>query len=231
MNAFVNVDASCAALVSSWLAAKFASTGLHSGDPEVKRLQSLAQLGVDIYQAGLQLEENKMRIYESEARMREIADNPQLIFEQHLLFQQCKELSIEQSTLSKAVNILTRTSESVEQKVLIQRMQRVMQETITRHDQVQHQSMYGEDTTAESLLGTFEKMSDDVQTYQHTLSQMNTSSDLLAAADVSSSTPAGSALQPSAEFLTWKNDIVAARETHSGLKRAQASQVRLSQAA
>lgn len=229
MNAFLNVDASCAALLSSWLVSKFTPVGMYSDDPEVKRLQSLAQLGVDIYQAGLQLEENKMRITESEARMREIADNPQLIFEQHMLFQQCKELTIEQSTLSKAVNILTRTSESVEQKVLIQRMQRVMQETITRHDQVQHQSMYGEDTTAESLLGTFEKMSEDVQTYQHTLAQMSTSSDILAA-DVSSSTATGSALQPSSEFLAWKNDILAIKDTHAVHRNSHAAHSRLSQA-
>lgn len=228
MNAFLNMDASCAALLSSWLASNFTSTS--SSDPEVKRLQSLAQLGVDIYQAGLQLEENKMRIAESEARMRQIADNPQLIFEQHMLFQQCKELTIEQGTLSKAVNILTRTSEGVEQKVLIQRMQRVMQETITRHDQLQHQSMYGEDTTAESLLGTFEKMSEDVQTYQHTLAQMSTSSDILAAADVSSSTAAGSALQPSSEFLAWKNDILATKDTHAVPRHSHAAPTRLSQA-
>jgi hypothetical protein len=228
MNAFLNTDASCAALLSSWLSTKFTSTS--SSDPEVKRLQSLAQLGVDIYQAGLQLEENKMRIAESEARMRQIADNPQLIFEQHMLFQQCKELTIEQGTLSKAVNILTRTSEGVEQKVLIQRMQRVMQETITRHDQLQHQSMYGEDTTAESLLGTFEKMSEDVQTYQHTLAQMSTSSDILAAADVSSSTAAGSALQPSSEFLAWKNDILATNNTHPVHRHSHTAPTRLSQA-
>lgn len=228
MNAFLNTDASCAALLSSWLSTKFTSTS--SSDPEVKRLQSLAQLGVDIYQAGLQLEENKMRIAECEARMRQIADNPQLIFEQHMLFQQCKELTIEQGTLSKAVNILTRTSEGVEQKVLIQRMQRVMQETITRHDQLQHQSMYGEDTTAESLLGTFEKMSEDVQTYQHTLAQMSTSSDILAAADVSSSTAAGSALQPSSEFLAWKNDILATNNTHPVHRHSHTAPTRLSQA-
>jgi hypothetical protein len=228
MNAFLNMDASCAALLSSWLASNFTSTS--PSDPEVKRLQSLAQLGVDIYQAGLQLEENKMRIAESEARMRQIADNPQLIFEQHMLFQQCKELTIEQGTLSKAVNILTRTSEGVEQKVLIQRMQRVMQETITRHDQLQHQSMYGEDTTAESLLGTFEKMSEDVQTYQHTLAQMSTSSDILAAADVSSSTAAGSALQPSSEFLAWKNDILATKDTHAVHRHSHTAPIRLSQA-
>lgn len=228
MNAFLNTDASCAALLSAWLSSNFTSAS--SSDPEVKRLQSLAQLGVDIYQAGLQLEENKMRIAESEARMRQIADNPQLIFEQHMLFQQCKELLIEQGTLSKAVNILTRTSEGVEQKVLIQRMQRVMQETITRHDQLQHQSMYGEDTTAESLLGTFEKMSEDVQTYQHTLAQMSTSSDMLATPNVSSSTAAGSALQPSSEFLAWKNEILATNNTHAVHWHSHTAPTRLSQA-
>ena len=59
MNAYVNTEASCAALAARYLRSAFGTLGGSSGSTEVRRLQSMAQVGVDVFQTQLQIEEHQ----------------------------------------------------------------------------------------------------------------------------------------------------------------------------
>ena len=59
MNGFVNTDASCAALAARYLRSAFGTLGSGGGSTEVRRLQSMAQVGVDVFQTQLQIEEHQ----------------------------------------------------------------------------------------------------------------------------------------------------------------------------
>lgn len=59
MNAYVNTEASCAALAARYLRSAFGTLGGGSGSTEVRRLQSMAQVGVDVFQTQLQIEEHQ----------------------------------------------------------------------------------------------------------------------------------------------------------------------------
>jgi hypothetical protein len=59
MNAFVNTEASCAALAAQYLRSAFGTLGGSGISTEVRRLQSMAQVGVDVFQTQLQMEEHQ----------------------------------------------------------------------------------------------------------------------------------------------------------------------------
>jgi len=59
MNAYLNTEASCAALAARYLRSAFGTLGGSSGSTEVRRLQSMAQVGVDVFQTQLQIEEHQ----------------------------------------------------------------------------------------------------------------------------------------------------------------------------
>lgn len=59
MNAFVNTDASCAALAARYLRGALGALGAGGSSTEVRRLQSMAQVGVDVFQTQLHIEEHQ----------------------------------------------------------------------------------------------------------------------------------------------------------------------------
>ena len=169
MNALGDADGSCLALLTEWIGTR----SLGAASPEVKRLQSLAQLGVDIYSTNLRMEENLLQKTEIEERMVEIVHDLGKTYEQHSLYLRCVCLDTEYSTLGKALNILNLTSGSVENRVLMQRMQNIMQETVQRHEEMNEDAVFDGTATESSMVETFEKIHSNHTTCTDALNQMH----------------------------------------------------------
>ena len=169
MNALRDADGSCLALLTEWIGTR----SLGAASPEVKRLQSLAQLGVDIYATNLRMEENKLQKTEIDQRMAEIVSDPATAYEQRSLYSRSVRLDTEYSTLGKALNILNLTSGSVENLVLMQRMQNVMQETVQRHEEMNEDAVFDGTATESSMVETFEKIHSNHNICNQALNQMH----------------------------------------------------------
>lgn len=170
MNAFVNTESSCLGFVSSWF---YSNDAQAPKDPDVKRLHSLAILGTDIYNTGLRMEENQLRKNTYNARMHEIVHDNATLSEQYSLYLRCKELDTEYNTLSRAMNILSKTSESVDNRMLMKRMQHVMQEAIQRHGEMNEDGALDEVEESEAMQHTFQRISETNQYCSDALTNMS----------------------------------------------------------
>lgn len=192
MNAFVNMEGSCAAVVARYM--------WGSGyPPEVRRLQSMAQVGVDVFQTHLQIEEHQQVLERLKQQGRQLKNKSQTSsVEMRAVYNQAMDAEKQLATLRKSMQILETTLHNIENTAVMQRLHRVMQDTIARHQEVSTQNSR-ENTLHSEVTQVFDQLTSDVQNNMNSMEEMESSCNILDAQDT-----AGSAKVSQAE---WFNSL------------------------
>lgn len=109
-----------------------------SSDPEIKRLQSMAKIGQDLFATQLSIEDCEFEIQDIEKRAQNKSNEQELLH----LFQESQEIEKSKKTLLTSMKVYQTTLGNIKNREVIDRMSRVMQETISRHNEMQMDNRY-----------------------------------------------------------------------------------------
>jgi hypothetical protein len=109
-----------------------------SSDPEIKRLQGMAKIGQDLFSTQLSIEDCDFEMHDIERRAKNKMSEQELLH----LFQETQEIEKTQRTLQTSMRVYQTTLANLKNREVIDRMSRVMQETISRHNEMQMDNRY-----------------------------------------------------------------------------------------
>lgn len=204
----------------------------NSSEPEVKRLQSMAKIGQDLFATQLNIEDCEYEIQEIERRANVKHSEQELL----QLYQESQEIEKSKKTLQTSMKVYHTTLSNIKNREVIDRMSRVMQETISRHHEMQQDNRYhfacspfaffasthyritecivvgSIDSINEHLLEKFDKVASEVAETKSTIQHVDVHNNMLDAVEHNDPIVTNSR---SSDFLAWKNKIQSSKITPS----------------
>lgn len=167
----------------------------------VKRLQSMAKLGENLFDVKMQIHELQIQQekYEKDAslRMQSSCSDADLA----PYFQRCNELKIQQVALQKSERTIMATLSSIESQANIQQIKKILSYTVSTHQMSQDLGV--EDSTTEQLLEDFNNVSTSIEQEKSILNGLDAHISELREDPVLLDND----IRSNPAFLTWKKEL------------------------
>lgn len=172
---------------------------------DIKRRRSLARLGENMYRIQYELIEVEMQNREMNVNAQQLC--VQAASEDDLLsvYKRLQELSIQKIALTKSLNILKITYSGVRNQGTLDRLQEVMQKTVNEYKMVEKNGLL--DTANESLLQSFENMTDQFSMDTGLVSTMEEKTNEMISSELESEAEMSQDLRVDSGFNEWRNKL------------------------